>query len=290
MLGLSDRGAVRELLAVLLAGEARAALDALRGQYELGVEPSSVLRGLLEAVHGITRAKVGGADDRAQSVEEREAYAEWAGRLSHAAVHRLWQMLLKGLAEVQTAPMPLEAAEMALLRVIHASELPDPGTLLERLAGGEGGAVRSSSPAAAAPAPRAPAASAPAAPATFLDLVVLLKGSGKQPWLAQQLEDDFRLVAYAPPTLLLQSAKTRDSAVVDQTLGKLRLALAGLFGEKWRVEISDGEAQPTIGEQEKAAEQRRRQSVLDTPLVKAAFEAFPGAELAAYDLDEQRSA
>jgi DNA polymerase-3 subunit gamma/tau len=295
MLGLSDRGAIRELLALLLAGEARGALDALKAQYDLGVEPSAVLRGLLESVHAITRAKVGGGDDRAQSAEEREAFAGWAGRLSFAAIHRLWQLLIKGLAEVHAAPMPLEAAEMALLRVIHASDLPDPATLMEKLANGEGVSARAggqTSPSAGGAAPGASAAAPPppAAPGTFLGLVAMLKGEGKQPWLAQQLEDDFRLVDYAPPSLLLQSAKPRDSAVVDQTLGKLRLALAGLFGEKWRVEISDGAAQPTIGEQEKAAEQMVRQSVLDAPLVKAALEAFPGAELAGFTLDEQRSA
>jgi DNA polymerase-3 subunit gamma/tau len=289
MLGLSDRGAVRELLALLLAGEARGALDALKAQYDLGVEPSAVLRGLLESVHAITRAKVGGADDRAQSAEEREAFAGWAGRLSFAAIHRLWQLLIKGLAEVHTAPMPLEAAEMALLRVIHASDLPDPAALIEKLASGEAMTVRPAAPGGSA-APAAPAASTPVPPATFLGLVTMLKGEGKQPWLAQQLEDDFRLVDYSPGTLLLQSAKTRDSAVVDQTIGKLRLALTGLFGEKWRVEISDGAAQPTIGEQEKAAEQMVRQSVLDAPLVKAALEAFPGAELAGFSLDQQRSA
>src|SRR3954451_15481489 len=78
MLGLSDRGRIRRLLELVLAGDARGALAALRDQYDLGVEPSAVLRGLLESVHGITRSKVGGADDPAQSVEEREAYAEWS--------------------------------------------------------------------------------------------------------------------------------------------------------------------------------------------------------------------
>ncbi|HEX8511915.1 MAG TPA: DNA polymerase III subunit gamma/tau, partial [Allosphingosinicella sp.] len=107
MLGLSDRGAIRRLLGVMLGGDARSALAVLRDQYDLGVEPNAVLRGLLESVHAITRAKVGGAEDSAQSAEEREAYAEWAGRLSYAAVHRLWQLLLKGLAEVHSAPMPL---------------------------------------------------------------------------------------------------------------------------------------------------------------------------------------
>src|SRR3954447_24804968 len=152
MLGLSDRGAIRRLLGLLLSGDAPAALAALRDQYDLGVEPNAVLRGLVESVHGITRAKVGSAEDPAQSAEEREAYADWAS-LSYAAIHRLWQLLLKGLAEVHAAPMPLEAAEMALLRVVHASELPDPASLMERLAGGEPVSARASAAGAPKPAP-----------------------------------------------------------------------------------------------------------------------------------------
>src|SRR5687767_2772847 len=153
MLGLSDRGATRRLLGLLLSGDAPGALAALRDQYDLGVEPSAVIRGLLEAVHGITRAKVGGGQDPAQSAEEREAYAEWASRLGHGAIHRLWQLLMKGLSEIHEAPSPLEAAEMALLRLIYAAELPDPGQLAERIGSGE---------AMSPSAPAAPSASAPA--------------------------------------------------------------------------------------------------------------------------------
>ncbi len=256
MLGLSDRGAIRRLLGVILGGDARAALAVLRDQYDLGVEPNAVLRGLLESVHGITRAKVGGADDAAQSAEEREAYAEWASRLSYAAVHRLWQLLLKGLAEVHAAPMPLEAAEMALLRVIHASELPDPGALLEKLAGGM--------------------------PASFRDMIEALEAQGRR-HLAQQLHDYARPIAYAPPELVISlkgPIATRDLAA----------ALKEVTGQSWQVRTEDEGGEPTLQEQEQAAKRSEEQSVLETPLVKAALEAFPGGELVRYNLDEQRSA
>jgi DNA polymerase-3 subunit gamma/tau len=273
MLGLSDRGAIRRLLGVILTGDARSALAVLRDQYDLGVEPHAVLRGLLESVHAITRAKVGGADDAAQSAEEREAYSEWAGRLSYAAVHRLWQLLLKGLAEVHGAPMPLEAAEMALLRVIHASELPDPGALVEKLASGEALPARSAS---------APAAPAAAIPATFRGMVEALEAKGRR-HLAQQLHDYARPIAYAPPELVLSlkgPIATRDLAA----------ALKEVTGTSWQVRTEDEGGEPTLQEQELAAKRAEEQSVLETPLVKAALEAFPGAELARYTLDEQRSA
>jgi DNA polymerase-3 subunit gamma/tau len=286
MLGLSDRGAIRRLLGVMLAGDPAAALAGLRDQYDLGVEPGAVLRGLLESVHGITRAKVGSVEDPAQSAEEREAYGEWAGRLSYAAVHRLWQLLLKGLAEVHGAPMPLEAAEMALLRVIHASELPDPGALIGRLAGGGDVASATSAP-AAAPAGQEPMLEAPRSFEAFTELI---EAKGKA-ILAHQLRENYRLVEYGPPSLLLQqTGNVREVRDVDAFLRTLRDATDTIFGQKWRVALSEGPALPTLREQEQAAEAEMKRQVLDSPLVKAAFEAFPEAELSGFTLDEQRSA
>ena len=279
MLGLSDRGANRALLALILAGDAQGALAALRDQYDLGVEPSAVLRGLLETVHGITRAKVGGAQDPAQSAEEREAHGEWASKLGHGAIHRLWQLLLKGLAEVHSAPMPLEAAEMAVLRVIHAAELPDPGAVLERLASGE---------AIAAPAAEAPRAEQQGAllklPATFADLVELL--GRKKAHISQQLHDFVGLVRYAPPELVIRPTKPLSGNFAREVAEALKDAT----GTAWQVRASDEAAAPSLLDQEREAAERLRLEVLETPLVKAAFEAFPDAELVGFKADEQRSA
>jgi DNA polymerase III subunit gamma/tau len=279
MLGLSDRGANRALLRLILGGDAQAALAALKDQYDLGVEPAAVLRGLLEAVHGITRAKVGGAQDPAQSAEEREAYAEWAGKLGHGAIHRLWQLLLKGLAEVHSAPMPLEAAEMAVLRVIHASELPDPGAVLEKLASGEAVAARPAEPARAEEQ-----GALLKLPETFAELVEKL--GKKKAHISQQLHDFVGLVSYAPPELVIRPTK----AVSDNFAREVAEALKEVTGTVWQVRASEEEAAPSLLDQERDAAEKLRREVLETPLVKAAFEAFPEAELAGFRLDEQRSA
>jgi DNA polymerase-3 subunit gamma/tau len=271
-----------QVLASLLAGDAQGALGQVQEQYDLGVEPAALVRGLLEAVHGITRAKVGGAQDPAQSVEEREAYADWASRLGYATIHRIWQLLLKGLGEVNSAAMPLQAAEMALLRVIHASEMPDPGALIEKLMNGEG--VATAAPQASAPA--TPSAGAMLkAPASFAAMVDLLAGNGK-PHLAQQLHDYVRVVRYAPPELVIRPSKPLSSDLVRD----LSSALKSLTGETWAVTASDAPAEPTLLEQEKMKADELRQAVLDTPIVRAAFEAFPDAELSNYTTQEQRSA
>ena len=148
MLGLADRGRIRRLLELVLAGDAKAALAELDQAHELEIDPTQLLRGLMESLHSATRAKAGAAGDTLQSAEERETAEQMAGALGWGSIHRLWQMLLKGLQDVEIAPDPREAAEMALLRLIHAADLPDPASLIARITG-EG---MSSTP---APRPRA---------------------------------------------------------------------------------------------------------------------------------------
>jgi DNA polymerase-3 subunit gamma/tau len=280
MLGLSDRGAVRNLLGLILSGDAQGTLAGVRDQYELGVEPSALIRGLLEAVHGVTRAKVGGSRDPAQSVEEREAYADWAAKLGHGVIHRLWQLLLKGLGEVHNAPMPLEACEMALLRVIHASELPDPGALIEKLTSGE-----LTAPARAAEAPKGEGQSTMLRlPETFAAMVDLLGATRAH--ISQQLHDYVGLVRYAPPELVVRPLQPLPADFIRNVADALKEATKTI----WQVSAVDGEAEPSLHEQEKAKDDRLRQEVLDAPIVRAAFEAFPEAELAGYSIDKQRSA
>ncbi|WP_157217553.1 DNA polymerase III subunit gamma/tau [Flavisphingomonas formosensis] len=275
MLGLSDRGAVRRLFGMLLQGDAPGVLAAVADQHDLGVEPAALFRGLLEAAHGITRAKASGAGDPAQSVEEREAYAEWASRLSYATLHRLWQLLLKGLEEVQTAPVPLQAAEMGLLRVVHASQLPDPGELARRLANGEG--IAAAPPSANTPAPAEEQRPLLAIPPDFPALIEGLR-QNRQPLLAEDLRIKVGLVRYEPPEIVLCRLKDFDSAFVSQLAPILR----SLTGQAWTVALSDGIRQKSIVEQEDDAQRDWETHVETLPVVKAAFEAFPNAHVEEY--------
>jgi DNA polymerase III subunit gamma/tau len=274
MLGLSDRGAIRSLFGLLLAGDGPAALAAMRAQYDLGVDPVAVFRGLLETCHGVTRAKVGGHQDSALSVEERDAFADWASGLGFASLHRLWQLLLKGHGEVTTAPMPFEAAEMALLRIVHAATLPDPGELARRLASGEAVAPASVPPPAPAAEEQPPLL---ALPADFKALVDLLARGGKA-LIAQQLHDFVGLVRYAPPDLVIRPTRSLGSDFARD----LGAALKAATGEAWSIAIADGPSQPSLLDQEKAASNAERDAILALPVVQAAFEAFPDAELIEY--------
>jgi DNA polymerase-3 subunit gamma/tau len=272
MLGLSDRGAIRALFGHLLAGNAPAVLATVADQHDLGVEPAALLRGLLEVAHGVTRAKVGGGDDPALSHEEREAHADWASRLGYAVLHRLWQLLLKGHAEVQAAAMPREAAEMALLRIVYASQLPDPGELARRLTSGEVVAAPVETP-----GPSESQAALLKLPADFPALVRLLDANGK-PLLAQQLHDYVGLVRYQPPDLVIRPQKPLPADFARD----VATALKGITQAAWEVTVADGPAAPSLLDQEKAAENAARDAILASPIVRAAFEAFPDAELIDY--------
>ena len=269
MLGLSDRGALRTLFDRLLAGDAPGSLALLAEQVDLGVDPTGVLRGLLEIVHGATLVKSGATPDAAQSAEERAASDRWASAMSFATLHRLWQLLLKGHDEVARATDPQQSADMALLRVIHASQLPDPATLLRRLESGE-----------ALPAAKSEA-TAPKSdvPATYDAMVAMVEAAG-QLRLGHWLREEARLVRYAPPELVLQP---NGPVELRDLTEKLRSATQ----IAWIVTTEEGVAAPTLREQEVAAEQSARLAVLADPIVAAAFDRFPGAELISWT--EQRS-
>jgi DNA polymerase III subunit gamma/tau len=268
MLGLSDRSALRDLFDVLLRGEAPAALAKLSEQVDLGVDPTGVLRGLLEIVHGITLVKAGAAPDAAQSAEERTAADRWADGMSFGTLHRLWQLLLKGHDEVARATDPHQTADMALLRVIHASQMPDPASIIKRIEAGI-----SLTPAV----PTVPAA--PTGPATYQALVALVEASGKRV-LAHRLQEEASVARWAPPEIGLHLRRPFD-------LRELAVAFRDATGTDWVVTSAETAAAPTLREQEVTAENTARDAVLADPIVVAALAAFPGAELTGFS--EQRS-
>lgn len=276
MLGLADKTAQRRLLGSILGGDAKALLAGIDDQYALGVEPLALMRGLMDLIHRITVAQVSGAEPAAPSAEERAALQDWAGRLSAGQLHRLWQLLLKGYDEVRGAPDPLVSAQMALLRVLHAADLPDPGKLAKKLEQlGQGGV--SAQPASSDGASTDAASGAPAAKLDWAQLVEQVSRSrtAGHMLLANRMKMQVRVVSLEPGRLTFQRAE----GFSDDLLPDMRAALSALYGERWEVELADGDAAPTLVEQAEAGRAADRQKVLDDPLVAATLSAFPGAEI-----------
>src|SRR3954471_13780412 len=271
MLGLADRGRIRRLLQLILSGDATAALAELDDAHALGIDPTQILRGLMESLHSATRSKAGATSGALQSAEERNAAEEMAGALSWGTIHRLWQMLLKGLQDVEIAPDPREAAEMALLRLIHAADMPDPATLLQRLSGEGTVAAPASTPASKVSGPSAKL------PADFPALINRFEEGGRRQ-LAVQLHDQVGLVRYAPPELVLKPTRP----LGGDWPRELSAALKTLTGASWQVSLSDEPGEPSLLDQEKMAEERVRADVLADPNVRGVMDAFPDAELESF--------
>ena len=163
MLGLADRAAVYDLFDQVMAGDIAGALDRFDAMYRDGADPLVVLQDILDVVYWLTRIKTAPAVAEAAYTPETERVRgkELAERLSMPALTRAWQLALKGIAEVQSAPNALQAAQMVLVRLAHAADLPSPAALVRQLTGD--GAAPAAPPAApSAPSGGAPMPSAPA--------------------------------------------------------------------------------------------------------------------------------
>jgi DNA polymerase III subunit gamma/tau len=293
MLGLSDKSAVRRLFGLLLAGDAQAMLAEARSQYRLGVEPLAMMSGLLSEVHRLTLSKIGAPHDAGLDQSARDTIEEYGERLSFPMLHRLWQLLLKGHDEVSHAAMALEASDMALLRVIHGASLPDPGQLarlLEQGAAIGSGQAGGSGEAAGSGSANSPAAAPSVSSSMPADFSVMLEQLGAQNFvnLESTMRDVVRVVEFAPPKLVYQLS----GPVAPGFDGELRDALFKVTGERWELELRrDAAAAPSILEVERAQADSERNLIMESQLVKAAFAAFPEAELLDSDkLDDKRSA
>ncbi|EFL89805.1 DNA polymerase III subunit gamma/tau [Ahrensia sp. R2A130] len=138
MLGLADRARVIDLFEFCMKGDIAAALAEMKAQHDVGADPATVLTDLADFVHFVTRVRYvdTALDDPSLSQQQKTRGKDFAERLTPRILGRAWQMLLKGIAEVQSAPRPLAAADMVLVRLTHAADLPTPDEALRQLADG----------------------------------------------------------------------------------------------------------------------------------------------------------
>jgi len=288
MLGLADREAVFELMEAVMAGNPAAALAVTDRAYERGADHGTLLQDLLELLHMVTRLKSIPGLRHSQDLPETERTrgAELADRLSVPVLARAWQMLLKGVAEVETAPDRRAAAERVLIRLCHVADMPTPGDLVRRLSngggpggpGGPGPSIADSGGGARAVANGAPVmAPAPAAAprlGTFRDVIALV-AERKEAMLHSHLLHCAHLVRFAPPVIEL---RTEPDAPRDLA-PKLAALLSEVTGTRWTIALSVAAGEATIAEQGNAADMARRTAAADHPLVRAILDAFPGARI-----------
>jgi len=310
MLGVADRARIIDLFEAVMKGDAASALGILKEQYDMGADPAHVLTGLAEFVHFVTKLKLVKSDrpDSSVSPEEASRGGAFAGALSMPVLTRAWQLLTKGLQDMRDAPRPLAAADMVLVRLAYAADLPTPDDVLRKLAsapqgGGESRVpVRQGSPsgggeASAMAAPRTMSVAAstplpqqrPTAQAQvetqpqarveiprFEDLVTLAQVN-RDIQLKIALEQDVRLVRFERGSIEF-SLTPGASPQLAQTLMR---RLQEWTGIRWMVAVSREEGAPTLKDQADTRAEEKMTGVRAIPLVRKVLEAFPGAQIMA---------
>ena len=314
MLGLADRAQVYDLFDQVMAGDIAGALDRFDTMYHDGADPLVVLQDILDVVYWLTRIKTAPTvADAAYTPElERTRGKEMATNLSMPTLTRAWQLMLKGVGEVQSAPNAVQAAQMALVRLAHASALPSPAALVRQLTGAAssgdpatpvpssaphseasqsespppppvppppdsatpgGGPIASASPALAT-AESAPADPEPSTlqPDNFKAVVDLFR-KRREMILYSHLQSSVHLVRFAPGRIEVRPTADAPRDLVN----RISAFLGEWTGRRWVVTVSGETGEETLGDQARAEEQRLIDEAESDDLVRAVKDAFPGA-------------
>ena len=308
MLGLADRVRVVDLFEALMKGDITVALRELRDQYDSGADPAVILSDLAEFTHFVTRVKVVPtvADDVSLSEAERTRGRAFAAQLSMRVLSRAWQMLQKGIAEVQASGRPVAAAEMVLVRIAYAADLPTPDEVVRALnenggfaaarPQGSGGSGQAESYTARYDAPRSsPRSSAAVSPRPTDDPVAQAEHPAAMPTLALGSFEELIALAAEKRDIAVKMALERDVRLVRCEDGQLEIALetsapktlvhdlqrklTGWTGKRWIVVVSKEQGAPTVRAQAEAQQAEIERGVQSDPLVQAVLSRFPGAKI-----------
>ena len=314
MLGLADRGLSIDLFEAVMGAEIAKGLKAMRTLYDAGADPQTIIADLADFTHLVTRIKIVAdtAKDPAITPDEAKRGTDLAQRLGMRALTRAWQILQAGASEVASAGNAIQAAEMVLIRLGHAADLPTPDEIITRLAntpaapdagapskpgmphqtgptgstglkGNRPHAMLNQSGAApamqAAPQPSAQkeqvAQEALASPQNFAQLVALA-AEKRDLLLKHALETHIKPISFETGRMEIALTAKADRAVVQMLSARLKL----WTGRTWMISISSEPQQTmTIRQKREALEHQAFAKAKADPLVKAVLETFPDAEL-----------
>ena len=293
MLGLADRTRLFDLFDMLMKGAIKDALDCFAELHDAGAEPQALLQDLLELCHWLTRLKhvPAAADDPAVPEAERTRGRAMAEALAVPSLAQTWQMLLKGLEEANRAARPALAAEMTLVRIAYAADLPSPADALRAIGTGGAATRTKDTPAPSAPGPaprsaatagaapeRAPEPAPSPAPQPRLDslaAIAALADERREPILGAWLRTEVRPVRIGAGTVEINCGRSPDGRMLDL----LRDRLQEWTGERWMIALTEEGGEPTLAERDRAAQEAADREAMDHPMVRRVLDAFPGARV-----------
>src|SRR5690606_2186638 len=291
MLGLGDRARIIDLFEELMGGRIGDAIETMRALYDMGADPQTLVADLADFTHLVTRIKVvpAAADDVSLTPDERSRGADLAGKLPMRALSRAWQILFRGYDEVARAGNGLQAAEMVLIRLAYAADLPSPDEVIAKLAnqpapalppmaplpprgpsGGGGGAsaLRQELPqptmAVATPDPQPTPPAALARIESYTELIALA-GAKRDIVLKIALESTMRPVSFSAGRIEVALSDGTDPGII----ATLSARLQAWTGERWLVNVSSKAPEgKTVREERAERQQAAHDAAHDDPLVQ----------------------
>ncbi len=129
-LGLIGSAQTEQLAAVILSGDAQAAVNTLRQARELGVSPQHLLQSLAEVLHHMMCCKLDvGLVPQGVSEESKTWLLQYAAAWSHQGLDMRYQVLLHGLRDMSLVDEQ-RGSEMIVMRLAHLNHLSPPDQAL----------------------------------------------------------------------------------------------------------------------------------------------------------------
>jgi len=300
MLGLADRKQSLDLFIDLLKGRTKEAILRLKTLYERGIDCSAVFQDLMDITHSVNLLKVSPdfKDNLKLDNAEQKTMEELASTLSTPLLVRFWQVLEKGVQEVQSSAYPVYTGDMIVIRLCHIADLPTPDQLIKAMGprpqGAPKSAVSSHNMSDTTDTGTSQALSSSpsltmidggkeepddaqetfSSPQSFKDVIKLFKVN-REPILQDALNRDVCLIEFAPQKMIWELKPE----AAPNLVAKVKESLEKWTAQEWTIELQSSGGAPTLIEQEKAFEAQVRSDAGEDPLVKSALDTFPGAEI-----------
>lgn len=283
MLGLADRSQTLALFEKLVKGDMEAVLKDISEQYTNGATPIIILQDLINITHDLAKIKIVPALLNSTSLSEIEktTFTDLSGKCSLAILSKIWQMLIKGISEINMAPSAVEALEMILLRIAYSASLPTPYEILNEVKKNSNLSGYSASSSPSVGSEKKNLATAPISSDgnatvfnTVEDFLRYLEGA-KKALIEYSIKNDVCIREFSDGHIAMNIAPT----IHQDFIMNLHKLLSDATGKQWEIEIVKGELGETIAEKEKSAVEVKKKNVAEYPLVKRILEEFKGSKI-----------
>lgn len=285
MLGLADRSQTLSLFENLIKGNMEVVLNDISEQYVNGATPMIILQDLINIAHDMAKVKIVPALLNSVNLSEieKKTFSELSNSCSLAVLSKIWQMLIKGISELNMAPSAVEALEMILLRVAYSASLPTPYEILNE--------VKKNSNLVVSSAPLKPEIQSEADEKKNIPLVTTVTDEyltfnniedllqylekSKKVLIEYSIKNDVSICSFEDGKIAMKINPT----IHQDFMMNLHKLLLETTGKKWELEVVKGDLDETIADKEKSVVEAKKKNVAEYPLVKKILEEFKGARI-----------